>query len=360
MLNVATPACHLPGFTPGTGHAWTTPLMASSNSSFDLPMLPPETWQDPSALAAAIKAARHGVLVLCGALEAPFASIGILFDSVTPEIGARANAAYNGGGTRLVWKDAYGEGRGGPQVDEKRVIDLSAHRMQQLTSVDPGLGAELGSPLTDSLGFFDGVTASMAPTVLAALAEATGCKDYGTDEARFAYRLVEYGSRAAGGDGAPPRCGSHRDFGTATLIWRDAPGLEVRVGASWQALPQLPASSAVLLFGLCTAWRSNDRLRAAEHRVVDVAGPQGAAGRRLSAVLFMGLSDDAVLSPSLASPGEARKYTTATVGAVHPVVRRKWSWREGSVTAEEAAAEEQERSKYPTQEALIAALYKQV
>lgn len=166
MLNVATPACHLPGFTPGTGHAWTTPLMASSNSSFDLPMLPPETWQDPSALAAAIKAsnlstvggiggsaaatvkhptqllfadmsgtqlsflhlhsagnlssprcnsqehclqrstphlylhhhcpadagiqaARHGVLVLCGALEAPFASIGILFDSVTPDWCAR-------------------------------------------------------------------------------------------------------------------------------------------------------------------------------------------------------------------------------------------------------------------------------
>lgn len=85
-----------------------------------------------------------------------------------------------------MWKDAYGEGRGGPQVDVKRVIHLSAHRMQQLTSVDPGLGAELGSPLTDSLGFFDDVTASMAPTVLAALAEATGCKDYGTDEARFA------------------------------------------------------------------------------------------------------------------------------------------------------------------------------
>lgn len=57
-------------------------------------------------------------------------------------------------------------------------------------SVDPGLGAELGSPLTDSLGFFDGVTASMAPMVLAALAEATGCKDYGTDEARFAYRCA--------------------------------------------------------------------------------------------------------------------------------------------------------------------------
>jgi hypothetical protein len=51
------------------------------------------------------------VLVLCGAHEAPFSSIGSLFDKVTPELGARANAAYTGGGTRLVWKDAYGEGR---------------------------------------------------------------------------------------------------------------------------------------------------------------------------------------------------------------------------------------------------------
>jgi hypothetical protein len=55
-------------------------------------------------------------------------------------------------------------------------------------SVDPGLAAELGSPLLECVAFFDGVTASMAPIVLAALREATGCKAYGTDEARFAYR----------------------------------------------------------------------------------------------------------------------------------------------------------------------------
>lgn len=42
---------------------------------------------------------------------APFSSIAALFDSVTPELAARANKAYNGGGTRLVWKDAHGEGR---------------------------------------------------------------------------------------------------------------------------------------------------------------------------------------------------------------------------------------------------------
>jgi len=71
-----------------------------------------------------------------------------------------------------------------------------------------------------------------------------------------------------------------------------------------------------------------------------------------------GLSDAAVLEPSLASAGERPRYVSAQVGSVHPVVRRKWSWREGSVTAEEKAAEELERQQYTTQEDLIAALYK--
>lgn len=65
-----------------------------------------------------------------------------------------------------------------------------------------------------------------------------------------------------------------------------------------------------------------------------------------------------MLSPSLISPDEPPRYTSARVASVHPVVRRKWSWREGSVTAEEQQAEEEDREKYPSQEALIAALYK--
>jgi len=74
--------------------------------------------------------------------------------------------------------------------------------------------------------------------------------------------------------------------------------------------------------------------------------------------LCLGLCDDVILAPCLTSPGEAPVYKEARVGAVHPVVRRKWSTREGSVTAEERAAEEAERLAYPTQESLIAALYK--
>ena len=64
-----------------------------------------------------------------------------------------------------------------------------------------------------------------------------------------------------------------------------------RVGDTWHVLPALPPTSAVLLFGLCTAWRSNDRLRAAEHRMADAAagGPAGTSRRRLSAVLFLGM-----------------------------------------------------------------------
>lgn len=55
-------------------------------------------------------------------------------------------------------------------------------------SVDPGLAAELGTPLSQSLAFFDGVVAETAPLVLEALKLATGCEAYSTEEARFAFR----------------------------------------------------------------------------------------------------------------------------------------------------------------------------
>ena len=107
-------------------------------------------------LAAAISAAPQGVLLLANALPAPFEAIDELFGRVTPQAGARANAgahaavatdgcifpvlqpalrsaacfvqlvsccadrpslhlhlpaAYQAGTSRLVWKDAHGEGR---------------------------------------------------------------------------------------------------------------------------------------------------------------------------------------------------------------------------------------------------------
>ncbi|KAL4458113.1 hypothetical protein ABPG75_012978 [Micractinium tetrahymenae] len=317
-----------------------------------------------SRLAAAIRTAPDGVLLLRNALEAPFDSIASLFGSVTAERAARANAAYQAGTSRLVWKDAHGEGRGGPNVDFKRVIDLSPHRMESLKSADPALAAELGEPLQAALGFFSAARDAYGPLLVAALREATGF-GFDEEEARYAFRLVDYGERklqAGAGASVAPRCGAHRDFGPATLVWPGGEGLGVKVAGAWQRLPRLPAGTAVLLFGICTAWRSNDRIPAAEHRVADdpalLGGAAGVTPRRLSAVLFVGLRDSAMLAPALLAPDEKPRYCETTVGSVQPTVRRKWSWREGSVTAEEAAAEVEERAQFDSQEALIAALYK--
>ncbi|KAI7837221.1 hypothetical protein COHA_008947 [Chlorella ohadii] len=367
-------------------------------------------------LAAAIAAAPEGVLLLSNALSAPFGAIGKLFDRVTPQAGARASAAYQAGTSRLVWKDAHGEGRaeptriavggiaataltggdaldgrtlftqpvnrpvrwlsnnstlfpfnrGGPHVDYKRVIDLSPHRADDVTSADPDLAAELGQPLEQALGFFGAAQQTYGPLLLAALSQATGGKCASLPQLPICgggstpSEMVDYGARALHADAAEaaaPHCSAHRDFGPATLIWAGGEGLEVKVGGAWRRLPRPSPGTAVLLFGICTAWRSNERIPAAEHRVAD-APAATASHRRLSAVLFVGLRDDALLAAALVSPEERPIYRTVRVGDVGPTVRRKWSWREGSVTAEEAAAEVAERALFRSQEELIAARYK--
>lgn len=65
------------------------------------------------------------------------------------------------------------------------------------------------------------------------------------------------------------------------------PSLPHRVGGEWRRLPRPSPGTAVLLFGICTAWRSNERIPAAEHRVAD-APAAAASQRRMSAVLFVG------------------------------------------------------------------------
>jgi hypothetical protein len=70
-------------------------------------------WSDASRLAAAIVPAREGVLVLQGTPRpAPFGGVRALFDSVTPARAARANSAYNGGGTRPCGKARKARARG--------------------------------------------------------------------------------------------------------------------------------------------------------------------------------------------------------------------------------------------------------
>ena len=59
-----------------------------------------------------------------GVPQAPFAAIDDLFRKVAddPVLVSRANNAYK---KNLVFKDAYGQGQGGADVDEKKVMHTS-------------------------------------------------------------------------------------------------------------------------------------------------------------------------------------------------------------------------------------------
>ena len=88
-----------------------------------------------------------------------------------PSFTERANAAYT---KNLIWKDSFGQGRGGDAVDQKRVLDLSLQRIDAIVSCEPTLGQELGQPLETSLGFFDRLHREVVPTLQKAVAMAAG------------------------------------------------------------------------------------------------------------------------------------------------------------------------------------------
>ena len=81
------------------------------------------------------------------------------------------------------------------------------------------------------------------------------------------------------------------------------------------------------------------------------------SGRRLSAVLFHGPGEDDTLAP-IVKEGERPKWITGVVKDVRPMVARKWKGREGTVTREEALAEEDLKKFLPTQDDAIDYYYK--
>jgi isopenicillin N synthase-like dioxygenase len=112
------------------------------------------------------------------------------------------------------------------------------------------------------------------------------------------------------------RKGAHSDWGSLTLVWHDGtPGLQFQVDNTW--IPaDAPAGSLVVNSGDLLARWTNDRWRAAVHRVVNPTGPY-ARRERLSIVWF-GLPDyDAVIRtlPSCVLPeGGASKYRPVVCG----------------------------------------------
>lgn len=328
------------------------------------------------APAVSLASARHADLVAairtCGGVlrvrdlaagTPPWADVGTLFDDLAadPAAAARANAAYT---KNLVYKDAAAAGRGGPAVDTKRVLDLSPARLDAVAAADPGLVAALAARLEAPLSYFDTARTTDVPRLQAALADAAGVPALAADRL-CNYRLVDYYERPVGGGGAAvgPRCGEHRDFGSMTLVFPSGPGLEVCAdGDTWTPVVTRP-DEAVLLFGWCAAFRSNNRIPAVLHRVRDGGRPRAAAAasggvtpRRLSAIFFVAPDEGVPLDPVVA-PGEAPVYKAVTAGALRAEIGRKWRHREGTLNAMDQAAEVAHARRYATQDAYIAAEY---
>ena len=256
-----------------------------------------------SELAAGIESARDGVLLLTDVPAAPLPYMRQIFDELkeSQHIGNRLNKAYT---KNLVYKDSHAAGEGGVEVDMKRVLDLSPERLAQIKATEPTLAEMPSDELHLTLAFWDRCAAEVMPKLLKAMSTAVGC-DVESD-AHCNYRMVDYYERPE--NVAAPRCGEHRDFGTATLVFASQPGLEFSLNDTWRPIPPVPEGSALLLFGWCTQIRSNGRIPAALHRVVDAPAVGGIVPRRTSAVLFIAPKDVETPLEPVVREGEARQY----------------------------------------------------
>lgn len=289
-------------------------------------------------------------------VSAPFKSIRGLFERIATDssLADRANAAYT---NNLVYKDAYGQGNGGTNVDHKRVIDLSPARLDTIVAIDHDLASAFGSPLEDAVNFFDQVRNNIAPKILSGLAKMVGDSNLAKDNL-VNYRMVDYPSRPCE-HVYGPRCGAHRDFGTMTIIFPDGtPGLEVlKDDGTWSLVTCQRPDSAILLFGWCANIRSNDRVPAALHRVRDVSVGDFVP-RRTAAVFFLAPGPDVMLDPKLTTKDEPVVYKPVTAGELKKLVGRKWRYREGTLSSALKEMEVEEEKVFPTQDDIISYKYK--
>ena len=293
-------------------------------------------------LAKAIDAeSSKGILLLKDLPKAPFTEIQAALSGLTsrPDISARLNKAYS---KNLVHKDSFANGKGGPNVDMKRVLDLSPERIEAIRKNDPDLAILEHGALAKTLAYWEDLRTGVAAKISRAVADAVGSEDVIADAA-FNYRMVDYYERASYEDdidsAVAPRCGEHRDFGSFTLIFPSHAGFQVNVDGEWMDLEAVEEGTAILLFGWCTQIRSNGRIPALLHRVTDAEG----VTHRTSAVLFCAPKrDDTPLEP-IVRAGEERVYVSGILaGQLRGSMRRKWQKREGTLSREGIILEEQE------------------
>ena len=263
------------------------------------------------------------------AVRPPIGAIQRLFATLYGDrtLAARLNATYP---TRGVFKAACLDPESSPDIDQKTTVDLSAARLRALRRLDPALVADLGADFDDVLRFYAVVEEDVLPLLVDATSRVVGC-DLAPLHAsgNNNLRLIDYFPAAAP---SGPRCGEHIDYGTYTIVFQDGTvgGLEFETGGDWV---QVPANvDAVVSWGWCAAILSDDRVKAAKHRVMRTRPVQK---RRTTAVVFAAPDMDAVLKPVTKGDdagiwSERIMEGKLSVGQFKEVISKRWRRREGN------------------------------
>lgn len=114
------------------------------------------------------------------------------------------------------------------------------------------------------------------------------------------------------------RGGAHTDFGSITIVQRDAApgGLQVLIDGDWVPAPYIEDSFVINLGDLMAEW-TNDEWVSTIHRVALPPSLDDAKSDRLSFTFFHQPNYDAVIDviPTCVGPGRPAKYGTTTSGA---------------------------------------------
>lgn len=189
---------------------------------------------------------------------------------------------------------AEGEQLGLGGFDRKRTIDLTSQALASRR-----LTQKLGDHFQMVQCFFGAQevgTACLVPMLLSSLKRLFQL-DPGVVAGDRMHRLLDY--REENAQSESPRCQSHCDFGTFTLLWQDTAGLEVACGdEGWARMPQ-SGVDVVVVAGKALSLLTSGMIVAAPHRVVaPPTSPEGlVAPRRSSIALFVEPSKSQLLQP---------------------------------------------------------------
>jgi len=207
-------------------------------------------------------------------------------------------------------------------IDRKRSIDLTLEALHSRR-----LSRRLGNDLWTIQNFFSSQEADKVGLVaiLGRSLQHTFGMSSNVLMGQRLHRLVDYREELV--DLPGPRCHSHRDYGSFTLLWEDFEGLEVlRQSGDWAQPPQ--DAVAVVVAGTALSWLTAGRIYAPPHRVLAPAARQGCrtVPRRTSIAYFVEPAKCQLLSP-ITVPGHHQDLHDLT----YAELKRRAQDRRGAV-----------------------------